>query len=158
MLLAFQRKTWNNWNNWGSCGRCVWFSSLCECVIQNHVVFCPSGRAPSERCLNSAWLRPAKRLPSRSHQLPAQAALTDSTFFFFFFLFSFLYSFCWPSRRTMHTGRETDWQAFRQEDMGRVQIYNFPDAHTITPVNTFYTKCVLFYFSMTLAFDYECFF
>lgn len=48
MLLAILKKTWNNWSNWGSCGRCVRFSSLCVHVIQNHVVFCPSGRAPSE--------------------------------------------------------------------------------------------------------------
>lgn len=42
-------------------------------------VFCPSGCAPSEWCLNSAWFHPAKRLPSRFHQLFAQPALTDST-------------------------------------------------------------------------------
>lgn len=49
------------------------------CVAEDLVVFCPSGRAPSECCLNSAWLRPANHVPCCSHQLFVQPALTDST-------------------------------------------------------------------------------
>ena len=74
------------------------------CVAQNLVVFCPSGRAPSEWCLNSAWLRPAKRLPSCSHQLPAQPALTDSTSSFSGCLLFFIPAF---THNLAH--RQVDW-------------------------------------------------
>lgn len=89
-----------------SFGRYVWYSRarVCVCVAQNLVVFCPSGCAPSEWCLNSAWLRPAKRLPSCSHQLPAQPALTDSTSSFsgclLFFIPAFTHNFA---------HRQVDW-------------------------------------------------
>lgn len=75
------------------------------------VVFCPSGRAPIEWCLNSAWLRPANRLPSCSHQLPAHPTLTDSTsslsrcLLFFFLAFTELCT---------QAGRLTDRQVDRQ--------------------------------------------
>lgn len=75
------------------------------------VVFCPSGRAPIEWRLNSAWLRPANRLPSCSHQLPAHPTLTDSTsslsrcLLFFFLAFTELCT---------QAGRLTDRQVDRQ--------------------------------------------
>lgn len=81
---------------------CVVFTRVC--VAQNLVVFCPSGRAPSEWCLNSAWLRPAKRLPSCSHQLPAQPALTDSTSSFSACLLFFIPAF---THNLAH--RQVDW-------------------------------------------------
>lgn len=113
------------------------FSKLARASVpKKHVVFCPSGCAPSEWCLNSAWLWPAKRPPSCFHQLPAQAALIDSPFFSFFIrwpAFTQNHAHGQGDRLTdKHLDRQTWWEC----------RYSLTDAHAITPPVTslfFYT-------------------
>lgn len=119
------------------------------CVIQNLMVFCPSGCAPSEWCLNSAWVWSAKRLSSCSHQLPAQPALTDSTPL----LFAIFYSSYWPPHRSVLTARYSDWQAVSQVDLLEVQVDFLTYTHTITLIYALSCLMHLILFPRTTTFD-----